>query len=156
MSPLRNPRHEQFAQLVAGGKSATESYILAGFSEKGAAQSANRLREKADVGARIAELREAVSAAAITRAAIDRDFVLGGLKTIAIDRECSDTSRVRALELCGKELGMFQEKKPDDGPRPTEVVYRWQSLSESSNTHHGQASNGSTNLADDSRVIPVQ
>jgi hypothetical protein len=59
MPVLRNKRHELFAQaLVSGRVTATEAYVSAGYSGKGAAVSASRLRRKATVSARIRELQE--------------------------------------------------------------------------------------------------
>ena len=106
MSPLPNSRHEHFATLVAGGMSATEAYTTAGFIGKGTAPSACRLSKKSAVAARIAELRRSASSAAVSRAAVDRGWVLAGLKKIA-ETSKNDNAQVRALELCGKELGMF-------------------------------------------------
>src|SRR5229473_4978381 len=80
ISVLRNPRHEQFAQLVATGKSPAEAYVCVGFSKAGAAASATRLLRNAPVRARVEELQQGVAQAAVTRAAIDREYVLAGLK----------------------------------------------------------------------------
>jgi site-specific recombinase XerD len=38
--PLKNARHEHFAQLVAGGKSARDAYVAVGYAPGGAAQAA--------------------------------------------------------------------------------------------------------------------
>jgi hypothetical protein len=56
MGPLKNPRHEHFASLVAGGMTGTEAYSACGFTGKGTAQSASRLLKKPAVATRIAEL----------------------------------------------------------------------------------------------------
>ena len=106
MTPLLNPRHEQFARLVASGKSLPESFIAAGYSQANAASCAMRLSKKPEVRARIVELQESVTQAATTQAAIGRAWVLSGLRKIAENGQ-SESARVRALELCGKELGMF-------------------------------------------------
>jgi hypothetical protein len=50
-----------------------------------------------------------VAQAAVNRAVIDRDWVLEGLRNIA-EKGASESARVRALELCGKELGMFVDR----------------------------------------------
>jgi len=77
------------------------------------------LSKKEQVGARIDELQGANAQAAITRAAIDRHWVLSGLWEIA-ERAVSETARVRAFELCGKELGMWTAAlKTLRGPRLT-------------------------------------
>jgi len=127
MPTLKNSRHEQFAQLIAVGKSASEAYIHAGFSAKGAKASAHRLLAHSHVSARVEELRVCVSQAAVTRASIDREFVINGLKENFLramqqepvrDRDGNATGEYsysgsvanRALELLGKELGMFVDR----------------------------------------------
>jgi Terminase small subunit len=106
--PLRNPRHDEFASLVAGGMKARQAYAAAGFAGKGAAQSASRLAGKSDVAARIAELCSRASSASVARVALSREWVLSGLMKLADGAE-SESTRVRALELCGRELGMFRD-----------------------------------------------
>jgi len=121
MPLLANSRHEQFAALVAGGMRPSKAYIAAGFDGRGAPQSASRLAKTPLVAARIAELRT-TSTTAITRALIDRDLVLTGLKDIATNTELKESARVRAYELLGKELGMFRDslditQKLDSDPK---------------------------------------
>lgn len=62
MANLTNPRHEAFAQYVAQGKTDTEAYMLAfdwDESRRSAAgKSAHTLKKKAEVAARIDEIRE--------------------------------------------------------------------------------------------------
>lgn len=129
---LKNARHEHFAQLVAGGKSAPKAYVLAGYSEIGAQQSANRLLKMSVISARINELRAAVEEPAreraIEKAAVDKAWVLSQLvENVKIakaaepvrDAEGNETGEYRAnipaanraLELLGKELGMFVDRK---------------------------------------------
>src|SRR6266852_7437649 len=127
ISVLRNLRHEQFAQLVATGKPLAEAYVCVGFSKAGAAPSATRLLRNAPVRARVEELQHGVAQAAATRAAIDREYVLAGLKENyrramqqepVFDSKGQPTGEYtyngsvanRALELMGKELGMFVER----------------------------------------------
>src|SRR5712692_8714147 len=127
ISVLRNPRHEQFAQLVATGNPPAEAYVWVGFSKAGAAPSATRLLRNAPVRARVEELQHGVAQAAATRAAIDREYVLAGLKENyrramqqepVLDSKGRPTGEYtyhgsvanRALELMGKELGMFVER----------------------------------------------
>jgi phage terminase small subunit len=66
MPTLSNPRHEQFAALVAGGMTPTKAYVAAGFAGKGAAQSASRLAKIPVAAARIAEL-STISSTVIAR-----------------------------------------------------------------------------------------
>lgn len=57
--PLKNARHERFAQELAKGKSQVDAFQLAGFSATGAAARANssRLLTDANVSARVEELK---------------------------------------------------------------------------------------------------
>ena len=59
MRALANPRHEQFAQLVASGNlSHAEAFRQAGYSETGAKENASRLMTNDNVSVRIVELRD--------------------------------------------------------------------------------------------------
>lgn len=140
MPALNNPKHEHFAQLVAKGESATKAYALAGYSEQGAAQSANRLLKTADVRARVAELQNAVAERAVEKAALDRTWVISKLRenverameaVPVFDREGKESGVFtyqgsvanKALELLGKELGMFKDRIEHSGPNggPMEI-----------------------------------
>lgn len=129
---LKNARHEHFAQLVAGGKTPPQAYILSGYSKAGAAQSANRLLKNADVALRVEQLRKAIEEPAreraIEKAAADKAWVLSHLMENVrmakaaepvLDHEGKPTGEYRqnlaaankALELIGKELGMFVDRR---------------------------------------------
>lgn len=129
---LKNKRYEHFAQLVAGGKKPPTAYVLAGYSEAGAAQSANRLMKNADVLLRIEQLRKSIEEPAreraIEKAAVDKAWVLcelmenvamGKQAEPVLDNEGNPTGEYKqnlaaankALELIGKELGMFVDRK---------------------------------------------
>jgi phage terminase small subunit len=62
MPILPNTGHEQFAQSIAQGISATGAYIAAGYSKDGAAASASRLMTHDKVAGRIQELKTAQAA----------------------------------------------------------------------------------------------
>jgi phage terminase small subunit len=130
MPALSNPRQEQFAQLVASGTTATEAYTSVGYAKVGASSSAARLLRNAPIQTRVAELKQAVSQATVTRAAVDRAYVLAGLKENferamqhrpVLDAKGKETGIYayngqvanRALELIGKELGMFVDRNMD-------------------------------------------
>lgn len=129
---LKNAKHEHFALLVAGGKTPPKAYVIAGYSKNGAQQSANRLLRDAVIADRIDELRKSVEEPsrerAIEKAAVDKAWVLSELVEIVsmakaadpvLDNEGNPTGEYkqnlaaanRALELVGKELGMFIERK---------------------------------------------
>ena len=55
MGPLRNSRHERFAQALFEGQSADEAYVTAGYSENRG--NASRLKAKESVSMRVADLQ---------------------------------------------------------------------------------------------------
>jgi hypothetical protein len=65
MAVLECSKHEQFALFVAKGLSATKAYVSAGYSPKGAQQSAARMLTNGKVRSRVRELQETLSAATI-------------------------------------------------------------------------------------------
>ncbi len=133
-TPLDNAKHEHFCQLVANGESATQAYVLAGYSEQGAAASASRLLKKAEICERLAFLRSLkeeqhaeATRAVIERHALTKEWVIAQLmENVAmakqaepvLDRQGNFTGEYqqnlpaanRALELLGSEIGMFIKK----------------------------------------------
>ena len=118
--------------LVANGKTPPQAYVIVGYSERGAAQSANRLLKDAEVLLRVEEFRKAVEEPsrerAIEKAAVDKAWVLTELIEVVdmakqaipvLDRKGVPTGEYqqnltaanRALELVGKELGMFVDRR---------------------------------------------
>jgi hypothetical protein len=97
MPVLTNPRHEQFAQGLLQGLSATRAYVLAGFSEKGASQSAARLLRNAEICSRVMELRAEVSAATIQLEITDRNARVKALQD-TLDR-CRRLIEARAADM---------------------------------------------------------
>jgi Terminase small subunit len=65
MAVLECSKHEQFALFVAKGLSATKAYVSAGYSPKGAQQSAARMLTNAKVRSRVRELQETLSGSTI-------------------------------------------------------------------------------------------
>jgi phage terminase small subunit len=132
MGALANARHERFAQELAKGKSATEAYAEAGYRPN----SGNAATLKADqsISMRVAELIEeqagiarAATEKAAERLSIDREWVLAQLvenanramQAVAVKSNDGSTTGEfkyegsvanRALELIGKELGMFVDR----------------------------------------------
>src|SRR6266481_2198053 len=112
MSILNNPRHEQFAQLVATGQSPAQAYVAVGYEEKGSYTCGPRLLKRNEIRARVDELRQQVARSAVDAATLNRQFVLTELMDNAIKaKEMQQISASnRALELLGKELGLFVER----------------------------------------------
>ncbi len=133
MPTLKNPKHERFAQGLASGKSAAESYEAAGY--KPSRHNASHLHRNDTISQRVAELlaeREQIhgqaTAKAIEATGLTKEWVLERLvenanrsmqAEAAKDEEGNITGEYRyngtvanrALELLGKELGMFIDRK---------------------------------------------
>jgi hypothetical protein len=110
MSALENARHERFAQELAKGKSATEAYAAAGYAPN--QPSASRLLSNVMVQERVAELKERAAA----NVSLSREWVLEQLiDNVKQAKEAGDLSPAnKALEMLGKELGMFVDRKQID------------------------------------------
>lgn len=135
MPTLSNPKHERFAQELAKGKTQVEAYEAAGYRD--GRRNAHRLGKDEGILGRVAELldkREAIhaqaTASAIKQTGLTKEWVIETLKENvaramqatpvrldedgeAVNGEYTYQGSVanRALELLGKELGMFVDRK---------------------------------------------
>lgn len=111
MPPLDNARRERFCQELLIDENATQAYIRAGYSEKGAKVSASRLLADANVAARVAELRAGLG----ERLEITQESVLREIdetrKAAATDGQ--HAVALKASELKGKHIGMWPQKQVD-------------------------------------------
>ncbi len=113
MPPLDNIRHERFCHGLLEGKVAAQAYVDAGY--KPSRKNASRLRAKEDIQVRLTELK----AEAAEAATLDRAWVLQQMrdlyeKTTAAAPDTSTWSPATAkgvLELIGKEMGLFVDRK---------------------------------------------
>ena len=125
MPVLTNPRYEHFAQLVATGQSPKQAYAAAGYGEKTAYTCGPRLLKRPEVRSRVTELQQTVTRTSIFRAAVSREFVVTELMDNAQKAKQNQawSASSRALELLGRELGMFVE-------RSFQIPTRWEDLPE--------------------------
>ena len=132
MPVLPNAKHELFAQELANGKTATEAYVAAGY--KANRGNAATLKQDQSISNRVAEIlaeREHIhaqgTADAIEKTGLTKEWIIGRLIE-NIDRamqsvpvrdseggtmgEYTYQGNVanKALELLGKELGMFVDR----------------------------------------------
>ena len=122
MPTLHNSRHERFAQLVATGKTPAEAYVAVRYAEKTAYTCGPRLLKTESVRARVIELEQKITEAAVTNAVLNREFVIRELMDNALKAKGNGelSASNRALELLGKEIGMFERKDlPWDGDPAT-------------------------------------
>lgn len=135
MPALLNAKWEHFAQLINNGESGVQAYSLAGYSAKSAHQNSNALMKKAVVSERIAELRkqkEEMHAESmrqvIEESGVTKAWVIAQLaENVTMAKAAEPVTDAngnpigeykqniqaanRALELLGKELGMFIDRK---------------------------------------------
>jgi hypothetical protein len=132
MGVLRNTRHEAFAQAVANGHSAFKAHEIAGFFPDRA--NAGRLRHRDDISRRVDEILAARTKAidkalvsAAERVGVDEEWVLRKLRMNAVmamragDRAAAN----RSIELIGRHLGMFIERKQSRLPTSTTPTSTW-------------------------------
>jgi hypothetical protein len=142
---LENPKHELFAQELAKGKTAEEAHGLAGY--KASRSGASQLKQNLNISNRIAEIlaeREAIhgqaTADAIKSTALTKEWVIGTLmenvaramqaKPAKLDDEGAAAGEYvyqgsvanKALELLGKEMGMFVDRSISENVNTNYVV----------------------------------
>lgn len=110
-------KQTRFVQEYLVDLNATQAAIRAGYSKKTANRIASENLSKLDIQIAIQEAQKACQ----KRTEVTQDYVIGKLKEIT-DRDASDcqdsdlkySSKIRALELLGKHLGLFdrQGSKP--------------------------------------------
>jgi phage terminase small subunit len=124
MGTLRNPRHEKFSQLLASCVKLTQAYISCGYSENGAAQSANNLLKKTEVAARISELKEMAAYSSAQESVLNRTRVLHRLDHLSRKAEEARqfSAAARCEELLGKELGMFDRSEQQQTIKQVEDI----------------------------------
>ena len=109
MPVLSNARHEAFAQALAKGKSADAAYEMAGF--KANRGNATRLKANESIQKRVAELQAITTDRVIERSVIDKQWVMARLQENALAHQASNPGASnKALELIGKEFGMFVDR----------------------------------------------
>ena len=139
MPILKNSKHEMFAHGVAKGVPAYQAYIDAGYSENGARPSSSKLLTNPNISARIDEIKANIEQAVEAKVGITKAWVIDKLRanhdkamqeTAVFDHEGNPTGEYRyegnvankALELIGKELGMFQGRQPDGTPGSADAL----------------------------------
>lgn len=125
---MENKRHERFCQEYVVDYNGTQAAIRAGFKEKSARQQAARMLTNANILSRVRELQHEQ----VERLAVTQDYVV--LQLLDTYQKCLEETPVmkfdpdlgemvetgkyqfdsrgalRALELLGKHLGMYNDK----------------------------------------------
>jgi hypothetical protein len=110
-TPLDDPQHERFAQLMAEGKlNQTDAYIQSGFTGK---------RRSATTGASVLQTnpnfqkrKQYLQQQAAERALATPTMVVEVLvkEMLGLGPDTTSGARIKAAELVGKYLGIFTEK----------------------------------------------
>ncbi len=109
---LANPKHEIFAQAMAEGKSRPEAYKQAGYksvNDSSAHTNACRLLKNRQVVDRIYSIRVSADEQALRIMGLSKAKILTMLMDNATNAP-EAAARNRALELAGKEQGMFIDR----------------------------------------------
>jgi len=111
--PLDNQKWEAFARYIANGETQANAAKLAGFKEKNAHIRGCILMKKPAVKIRVDELKRVSSESAIMGLSVSKSLILEQLRENceAAMEEGDRSAANRALELMGKEIGMFKDVK---------------------------------------------
>lgn len=133
MAELKSPKEERFCREYVIDYNGTKAAIRAGYKETNAANQATRMLKKAEVSARVRELQQEVA----QRLMLSQDYVVTQL--VETYNQCKEATPVlkynyetgemeetgkyqfdgknaiKALELLGKHLGMFDKAKKEPG-----------------------------------------
>lgn len=113
MPVLDNQRWELFALGVSRGEQQIDAYLGAGYSKISAMKNAATLAKRPEVAARIEELKKMRAEVATIKVVANKAWVMQQLTEVAIaakaDKQYAPCNR--ALELIGKEIGMFVERR---------------------------------------------
>lgn len=125
LSELKNKQHELFCLEIASGQNNTQAAINAGYSEKSARKTGNRLRTNADISARIDELMAEIASEKVADAQEVMEYLtsvmrgesqssvlclIGDGMQETIEKRPDEKERLKAAELLGKRYGLYTEK----------------------------------------------
>jgi phage terminase small subunit len=99
-------RQEQFVAEYLKCRDAKRSAIAAGYSPKGASVNGAKLLRHPLVMAKIGESTQKLAA----KAQVDAEWVIGQLMAVAGQEDVAQSTKVRALELLAKHLGMLEDR----------------------------------------------
>ena len=117
MTGALNARQVRFVSEMSVDGNATQAAIRAGYSPNGAAVTGSRLLRNPKIALAIAAQQRDIA----ERNDLSVDWVISRLGEVAESDAVPAASRVRALELLGKYLGMFDGRAAEI-PQPTLVV----------------------------------
>lgn len=120
--PLKNGRHEKFAQLLAKGMSAMEAYRQAGYKTTKGNDGSNaaRLSGNERVAARVAEIKEAVAnRMVVTQASLIKELEVGQAMAV---QEKSPSAHIQATAVKARITGHWTAERKNERPALLEDV----------------------------------
>lgn len=112
-----SPKQLRFCEEYLVDLNATQAAIRAGYRERSARQQAARLLTKDYIQAEVARLRDDIS----VRTGLTQDRVLNEIGSVAFavasdayNSELRYSSKLKALEMLAKHLGLFDEHRPGE------------------------------------------
>ena len=112
------PKQAAFVLEYMIDLNATQAAIRAGYKAKTAYQTGAENLRKPQIQKAIQAQREA----AAERCKVSTDWVLSQIAEIAQDEEVKTADRLKALELLGKHLGLW-EKRQDEGANVVNIIF---------------------------------
>lgn len=106
---MLTPKQAAFVREYMIDLNATQAAIRAGYKEKTAAQTGAENLRKPQIQKALQEARKAIE----ERCIVSLDWVLGQIVSIATDEEARTADRLKALELLGKHLGLWEKRQED-------------------------------------------
>jgi hypothetical protein len=108
--PLKNTRHEAFAQALAKGSTVDAAYTEAGYKPN--RKNASRLKTNEGIQKRVADLQACIAGETIKAAALtDADFIARLIREADHYGEgSSHGARVQAIKLIGDYLGLLKQR----------------------------------------------
>ena len=104
-----NPKQEAFCQAYASGLSITQAYVKAGYSEKGAGQSGEKLLKNAEITHRVNELRAKVEA----KMSYKRETYIETLRERFMEMPPESATCAKYGEMLAKAMGWNEPEKID-------------------------------------------
>ena len=99
-------RQEKFLREYLTDRNATAAAIRAGYSSNTASEAGSRLIRHPVIASKI----DSETALVKRSSGVDSEFVVAELKKVAEQEDVAQSTKVRALELLAKHLGMLEDR----------------------------------------------
>lgn len=115
---MLTPKQAAFVREYMIDLNATQAAIRAGYKEKTAYQTGAENLRKPQIQQAIQELHKVAE----EKCTVTLEWILSQIAAIATDEEARTADRLKALELLGKHLGLW-EKRQDEGANVVNIIF---------------------------------